>query len=227
MNINLPDRSAMSSKLSLKKRIFRMSLPVLRLLGSIFFDKRYLNGRYFDESLIGWKWVIRSILWQKILGVNRHVPWPASPFILVSSPPNIEFDNDDLSNFQTVGNYFQTYRGIIHIGKGTCIGPNVGIITVNHDPLDLGRYLEDRNVFLGERCWIGMNSMILPGVRLGDCTIVGAGSVVTNSFHSGHVMIAGNPARIIKTLEVPFAECCVDQEEHPPNAYGNSGAKQN
>ncbi len=187
----------MSHKLSLKKRLFRISLPVLRAVGSIFFSKSYLKGQYFDMSLIGWKWVVRSILWQKILGVNRHVPWPVSPFILVSSPPNIEFDNDDLCNFQTVGNYFQTYRGTIHIGKGTRIGPNVGIITVNHDPMDLSRYLEDKDVFLGERCWIGMNSIILPGVRLGDGTIVGAGSVVTHSFPGGQVMIAGNPAKII------------------------------
>jgi len=50
---------------------------------------------------------------------------------------------------------------------------------------------------LGERCWIGMNSIILPGVRLGDGTIVGAGSVVTHSFPGGQVMIAGNPAKII------------------------------
>lgn len=187
----------MSDKLSLKKHLFRISLPVLRAVGSIFFSKRYLKGHYFDMSLIGWKWVVRSILWQKILGVNRHVPWPVSPFILVSSPPNIEFDNDDLCNFQTVGNYFQTYRGTIHIGKGTRIGPNVGIITVNHDTVDLSRYLEDKDVFLGERCWIGMNSIILPGVRLGDGTIVGAGSVVTHSFPGGQVMIAGNPAKII------------------------------
>jgi acetyltransferase-like isoleucine patch superfamily enzyme len=197
----------------IKKRLFRMSLPLLRVLGSIFFNKCYLKGKYFDTSLIGWKWVFRSIFWQKILGINRHVPWPVSPFILVSSPPNIEFDNNDLNNFQTVGNYFQTYRGTIHIGKGTCIGPNVGIITVNHDPKDLSEYLEDRDVFLGERCWIGMNSMILPGVQLGDCTIVGAGSVVTKSFPVGHVTIAGNPAKITKNSEAPFNSTSADNEK--------------
>ena len=43
-----------------------------------------------------------------------------------------------------------------------------------------------------------MNSVILPGVTLGNHTIVGAGSVVTKSFDEGYCIIAGNPARIVK-----------------------------
>ena len=46
-----------------------------------------------------------------------------------------------------------------------------------------------------------MNAVILPGVTLGDHTIVGAGSIVTKSFPEGYVVIAGNPAKIIRTLE--------------------------
>jgi acetyltransferase-like isoleucine patch superfamily enzyme len=46
-----------------------------------------------------------------------------------------------------------------------------------------------------------MNAVILPGVTLGDHTIVGAGSVVTKSFENGNCVIAGNPAKIIKNLE--------------------------
>ena len=45
-----------------------------------------------------------------------------------------------------------------------------------------------------------MNSVILPGVTLGDHTVVGAGSVVTKSFEQGYCVIAGNPARIIREL---------------------------
>lgn len=47
-----------------------------------------------------------------------------------------------------------------------------------------------------------MNAMILPGVRLGDHTIVGAGAVVTKSFSEGNCVIARNPARIIRKVEV-------------------------
>ena len=46
-----------------------------------------------------------------------------------------------------------------------------------------------------------MNSVILPGVTLGEHTVVGAGSVVTKSFPDGHCVIAGNPAIIIRSLD--------------------------
>jgi acetyltransferase-like isoleucine patch superfamily enzyme len=83
----------------------------------------------------------------------------------------------------------------------TWIAPNVGIVTFNHDFLDVNNYLPGSDVIIGKKCWIGMNSMILPGVCLGDNTIVGAGSIVTKSFPEGYVVIAGNPAKIIKKIK--------------------------
>nr|QNO46654.1 2,3,4,5-tetrahydropyridine-2,6-dicarboxylate N-acetyltransferase [Methanosarcinales archaeon ANME-2c ERB4] len=173
--------------MDIKKKIFRFTLPLLKLIGGLFFDKRYLNGKYFECSLSGWGWVLRSIVWQKIFGLNRHIPWPVSPFIKISDPNNIKFDANDINNFQTFGNYFQNFGGKIYIGKGTYIAPNVGIITVNHNPNNLDEYLEGNDVIIGTKCWIGMNSVILPGVELGDRTIVGAGSIVTKSFPQGNV----------------------------------------
>lgn len=164
------------------------------------FPAKYLRGRHFEESRIGWIWAWRAILWQKILGFNRGVPWPVSPLIIVGSAQNITFDMDDLNNFQGVGCYFQSSRGKIHIGKGTWIAPNVGIITSNHDPADLDAHLPGEDVIIGDGCWIGMNAVLLPGVRLGDRTTVGAGAVVTQSFPEGHCIIGGVPARLIKRL---------------------------
>lgn len=60
--------------------------------------------------------------------------------------------------------------------------------------------MDGKDVIIGKKCWIGMNAIILPGVKLGDNTIVGAGSVVTKSFPDGNLVIAGNPAKIINKL---------------------------
>jgi acetyltransferase-like isoleucine patch superfamily enzyme len=184
-----------------KITFFNFILPIIKIVGPIFFDKKYLRGQHFDKSSVGWTWVLRGIIWQKIFGFNRHIPWPVSPFIVISNPNNIQFDVDNLDNFMSFGNYFQNFNGSIIIGKGTYIAPNVGIITANHDPNNLECYLPANNVVIGQNCWIGMNSVILPGVNLGDHTIVGAGSVVTKSFFEGNCIIAGNPAKLIKFID--------------------------
>jgi len=167
---------------------------------SLFYDKQYLKGRYFEKRKEGFLWAFKGILYQKILRFNSHVPWPITPLSRISNPNNIEFHPDDLNIFQSPGCYFQNSKAKIYIGKGTYIGPNVGIITVNHKLDDLDHYEEGKDVIIGKNCWIGMNSVILPGVVLGDRTIVGAGSVVTKSFPEGNCVIAGVPAKIIKKL---------------------------
>ena len=53
------------------------------------------------------------------------------------------------------------------------------------------------NTSIGKRCFIGMNSVILPGIHIGDHSIVGAGSVVTKDVPP-NTIVAGNPAKIIR-----------------------------
>jgi hypothetical protein len=173
---------------------------VLLQISSLFFDKKYLCGRWFDNDFTGWFWVLRGVFFQKLLWFNFDCRFPVSPLIRVSNSRNIEFDPDNLDNFQQFGNYFQCDQGKIILGKGTYIAPNVSIITWNHDLNNLDEHLPAQNVCIGKNCWIGINSVILPGVTLGDHTIVGAGSIVTKSFISGNCIIAGNPAKIIKDI---------------------------
>ena len=175
-----------------------MAVYAARVLGPLFFDATYLRGRHFTASQRGWRWVLRGIWFQHVLGFNRHVPWPIHPTATVHGPGNVEFDVDDLNCFQSPGCYFQAFAGRITVGKGTYIGPNVGIITSNHDPTNLEAHQPPQDVVIGADCWIGMNVVILPGVLLGDHTIVGAGAVVTRSFVEGHCVLGGNPARVIE-----------------------------
>ena len=102
------------------------------------------------------------------------------------------------------GCYIQAINGI-EIGDYTILAPGVGLISANHDPLDIDRHLPAEPIRIGRHCWIGMNAVILPGVQLGDHTTVGAGSVVTRSFPEGHCVVAGNPARLLRGIEPPPA----------------------
>lgn len=173
------------------------------LIGHIFYKGKYLKGKYFKRFGMsqGWKWMYADLFMQKIVGVNRHIPFPVNFKVTVTNWKNIEFDPDNINIFQKPGNYYQASNGAkIRIGKDVFIACNVGLITANHDPMDLTNHLPGRDIIIGAHSWIGLNSVILPGVVLGEHTVVGAGSVVTKSFPEGHCVIAGNPARVIKSL---------------------------
>lgn len=94
----------------------------------------------------------------------------------------------------------------ITIGNGTMIGGNVKILDNDFHPTELeNRHNQDKSLVpaekigIGENCFIGVNAIILKGTVLGDGCIVGAGAVVSGKFEANSV-IAGNPARVIKTL---------------------------
>lgn len=183
--------------------IKRLAASALKKIAPLFFDGRYLTGFWFDDRKIGWMWVLKGIWFQRILGINRGVPVPITPTATVPNFSGIVLGKDNLNNFQSPGIYLQSFSAKIYIGDRCYIGPNVGIITANHDAADASTHLPGKDVVIGNRCWIGMNSVILPGVRLGDGTVVGAGSVVTKSFEQGYQVIAGNPAKVIRQIEQP------------------------
>ncbi len=180
-----------------------------QLIGVIFYDRKYLKGKEFSGYTYsrGWRWVMECFFIQKIVGVQRHIPYPVSPSTQVMNWENIHFDVNDIGFFQRTGSYFQAAADAhIYIGKGCYIAGNVGMITANHDLDDFSKPMPGKDIRIGEECWIGMNVVILPGVELGKHTIVGAGSVVTHSFPEGYCVIAGNPARVLKTLDKPTGE---------------------
>ena len=93
-------------------------------------------------------------------------------------------------------------QGGIEIGDGSLIGHNTTIATLNHDFNPAKRQnLTPRPVKIGKNVWIGSDCTILPGVEIGDGAIIGAGSVVTKSVPKNTIAV-GNPARVIKELEV-------------------------
>jgi maltose O-acetyltransferase len=109
-----------------------------------------------------------------------------------------------------VGNHFYGNYDLIFldsapitIGEHCYFGPRVGLYTPIHplDPTERNAGTEmAAPITIGDNCWFGGDVTVVPGVTLGNNVVVGAGSVVTKSF-GDNVVIAGNPARIIKTID--------------------------
>ena len=182
------------------KTCINLFKPLILFFFKIFFSKEYLEGRHFDKGYGGYLWGVRAIWLRNMLRIAPPLPWPAATSCHISNSKNIHFHADDLNIFQSPGVYFQNFKAEIFIGRGTWIGPNVGLITANHNIENLDEHAEGKNINIGERCWIGMNSVVLPGVTLGARTIVAAGSVVTKSFPSGQMIIGGVPAVLLKRI---------------------------
>ena len=90
----------------------------------------------------------------------------------------------------------------IYVGDHTMIGPNVIIATGGHPVLPSLReqeYQFNMPVRVGRNCWIGAGAILLPGVSVGDNTVIGAGSVVTKDIPAD-VVAAGNPCRVMRPI---------------------------
>ena len=88
--------------------------------------------------------------------------------------------------------------GGITIEDGVMIGPNVRIVTDNHD-LENRMVLRCKPVHIGRNAWIGVGAIILPGVTIGENAVVAAGAVVTKDV-AANTIVGGNPAKLIKNI---------------------------
>jgi maltose O-acetyltransferase len=140
----------------------------------------------------------RAVLLRELLGRVGADAWIEPPFFC------------DYGTNLLLGDRFYANTGCIvldsapvTIGDRVLLGPAVQLIAVTHpveaEPRARGlEYAEP--IVVGDDVWLGGGAIVLPGVTIGDRAVVGAGSVVTRDVRADTV-VAGNPARVIRTLE--------------------------
>ncbi len=141
---------------------------------------------------------ITDFVFRKLLRQNAGVRWAIHHTSTIHCPEKLVIGKGVFPG-DSPGVYINATNGIF-VGDFTNIGPNVGIVSANHDFVNNARHQQAAPIKIGKFCWVGMGAVILPQVVLGDFTIVGAGTVVTKSFAEGYCVLAGNPARIIRYL---------------------------
>ncbi len=170
------------------------------------------------------KKIVHAICYALYYGFARHLPSSAVPYRLFARPlrgllcrgmfkscgkkVNIEHgaffasgrelelgDNSGLGLDCRV-------TGPVSIGRDVMMGPNVMIVTQNHETADTSIPMRLQTapkfkVTIGDDVWIGANVLILPGVTVGSGAILAAGAVVTKDVPP-YAVVGGNPARVLK-----------------------------
>jgi len=139
----------------------------------------------------------RTCLLREIFGRDTGV-WIQPPFFC-DYGSNIRLGEKVFFNFNCVVLDVMEVK----IGSNVLFGPSVQLYTATH-PISAAQrrtWLEfAKPVEIGSDVWVGGGAIICPGVKIGDATVIGAGSVVTRDIPSG-VFAAGNPCRVIRSLE--------------------------
>lgn len=135
------------------------------------------------------------------IGVNSEI----RPYCTIIGTRNIVIGNNVIiPGGTTLGNYPGNEKSIIYIEDDVLLGPNVAIYSSTHDYKNTAIAIKNQGYRVAETrlktgCWIGINSVIMPGVTIGKNSVVAANSVVTKDVPD-YTVVGGAPAKVIKHL---------------------------
>ena len=119
---------------------------------------------------------------------------------VIFSPDRLSVGN----NFRINHDVFINARGTITIGDDVTLSTGCKIVSTGYDIehwMNTGekKHIDNAPVYIGNHCWVGAGAIILPGVNIsGEYVVIGAGAVVTKDITESRVLVAGNPAKIVK-----------------------------
>lgn len=111
---------------------------------------------------------------------------------------NVHFGSNIYANF----NLTLVDDTHIYVGSNTMFGPNVILSTAAHPvqpELRKAGYQYNLPIVIGENCWLGAGVIVLPGVKIGKNSVIGAGSVVTRDIPE-NVVAMGTPCRVVREI---------------------------
>jgi len=128
--------------------------------------------------------------------IHFNIPWYVHYSSRVVYWRNIQL-GENVEPGANVANYIQALNGII-FGSNIRIGPNVSIISSNHNIDDYDKHDDAEPVRIGNDVWIAANCVILPGITVGNNVVIGAGSIVNRDIPDNSIA-AGNPCRVLRS----------------------------
>ena len=159
-----------------------------------------------SEMTLGEGVVVKSSFLSNLIGLYQRT------IIMARAGGKIILEDDVRMSATTIYS-----RASIRIGKHTSIGANVKILDHDFHPIDPEERLEHPNsgmkcksIDIGENVFIGCNCIILKGTKIGNNCVIGAGAVVSGTFEDNCV-IAGNPARVVRKIEIKDKNNCGDR----------------
>jgi acetyltransferase-like isoleucine patch superfamily enzyme len=178
-----------------EEKIYLDKPRIVTLINSLSFMFFWLRWFYPKAKGIELAYLLYTFVPQKLLRINGKTKWPVHFTSRVQSTKNITVGNRCAPGLNS--NCYIQGRSGISIGNNFRMGPGSGLISSNHDINNYDRWLSSNPIEIGNNVWLGMNVVVMPGVKIGDNVVVGANSVISKDIPSNSIAV-GNPCKVIK-----------------------------